>query len=140
MTATSLNRIIALGAISGVRSMAGPATLAAAHDSLFKRALTIMAAGEMALDKTGFVGARTAPLPLTARAVVGGLVGGMSAQDEGDDVLVGGLVGAAAAVGAAHLAYHVRTRLALPSGLGGLFEDALVIGIAACCLPHRDDA
>jgi uncharacterized membrane protein len=138
MTPATLKRILAIGTITGMRSMAGAATLAAQHGGLLKRATALMAAGEMAADKTAVIGNRTDALPLTGRAVMGALVGGLVAREHGDAVLLGGLVGAATAVLATHLAYQLRTRLPLGTTAGGLLEDAIVIG-AGTLYARRDD-
>ena len=131
MNATALNETIALGAMTGMRSMAGAATLSLAQDSMLKRVVAMMAAGEMVADKTSLVGDRTDAVPLAGRAIMGALVGGVAAHDRRGNVLLGGLVAASAAVIAAHLAYRVRKRLAPSSPLGGVVEDAIVIGIGA---------
>jgi hypothetical protein len=128
MTAPTLTRILAIGTITGMRSMAGAATLAARHGGLLKSATALMAAGEMAADKTLIVGNRTDAVPLIGRAVMGGLLGGLVARERHDGMLLGGLVGAATAVLATHLAYQLRTRLPLSTGTGGLLEDAIVVG------------
>ncbi len=131
MNTASVNETIALGAITGMRSMAGPAALSLRHDGVLKHVVTALAAVEILADKTSLVGDRIEPIPLAGRAFMGALVGGVIAREAHDDVLVGGLIGAAAAVVAAHLAYHARKRFPLSSVLGGVLEDCLVIGIAA---------
>ena len=130
MTAATLKRILALSAITGLRSMAGAATLAAQHGGMLKPATAMLAAGEMIADKTPFVGNRTDALPQTGRAAMGALVGGFIAVEDGQSVWLGMLVGAGVAVVATHVAYQLRMRLPLPTTVGGLVEDALVIGVA----------
>lgn len=127
MTGTTLRRILALGAVTGARSMAGLATLAAQHGGVLKPVMGVMAAGEMVADKTSLVGSRTDALPQVGRAVMGALVGGFIAREAREDVWFGALVGAAAAVAATHLAFQLRTRLPLSTTAGGLLEDALVV-------------
>ena len=131
MNASSLNETIAIGAITGMRSMAGPAALALRHDGVLPRVVALMAAGEMLLDKTSLVGDRVAPIPLAGRALMGAIAGGIIARESRGDVLLGGLVGAAAAVITAHLAYHARKRLPMSSEIAGVLEDAIVIAIGA---------
>ena len=128
MTAATLTRILAIGTITVMRSMAGAATLAAQHGGLLKHATALMAAGEMAADKTSAVGNRTDALPLTGRAVMGALLGGLVAREHHDGILLGGLLGAATAVLATHLAYQLRTRVPLSTAAGGVLEDAIVVG------------
>ena len=131
MTARTLKRILALGAITGMRSMGGAATLAAQHGGMLKPATAMLAAGEMMADKTPLVGNRTDAMPQAGRAAMGALVGGLIASEDGQSVWLGVLVGAGVAVVATHVAYHLRTRLPLSTTVSGLVEDALVIGAAS---------
>lgn len=131
MTATALTETIALGAITGMRSMAGPTALAVGRPGLLSRVLPIMAVGEMIADKTLLVGDRTDLLPLAGRALMGALVGGVLARDTQGNVLVGAISGAGVAVAAAHVACHVRKRWSSSNALGGVIEDLLVIGIGS---------
>jgi uncharacterized membrane protein len=137
MTAGTLKRILALGALTGVRSMAGAATLAAQHGGVLKPATALLAAGEMIADKTTFVGNRTDALPRAGRAAMGALLGGFIAAEEDQSVWLGVLVGAGVAVVTTHLAYHVRARLPLSTTASGLVEDALVLGAATLYAPRR---
>ena len=137
MTARTLKRILALGALTGVRSMAGAATLAAQRGGVLKPATALLAAGEMIADKTTFVGNRTDALPLAGRAAMGALLGGVIAAEEDQSVWLGVLVGAGIAVVTTHVAYHVRTRLPLTTTVSGLVEDALVLGAAMLYTPRR---
>lgn len=129
MTPATLTRILAIGSMTGMRSMAGAATLAR-HARVLRGATALLAAGEMAADKTSAVGNRTDVLPLTGRALMGALLGGVIANEHRDNVLLGGLLGAATAVLAAHLACELRVRLPLSTLAGGLVEDAIVVGAA----------
>jgi len=88
MNATALNQTIALGAITGIRSMAGPAAMALRHDGVLPGMVAMMAAGEMMLDKTAVIGDRIDPLPLAGRAIMGAIVGGIIAR-----VIFGGAYG-----------------------------------------------
>lgn len=128
MTSGTLQRTIALAAVTGMRSMAGAATLAARQGGLLMPATALLAAGEMIADKTSFVGNRTDAVPQAGRAVMGAVVGGLVARQDGASIWVGALVGAVAAVAATHLAFQLRQRLPLSTKAGGLLEDALVIG------------
>ena len=131
MNGTVLGEAVALGALTGMRSMAGPATLAWQHDGLLSRAFAVMAAGEMVVDKTSVVGDRIDPIPLAGRALMGAIVGGTIARQGRENILLGGVIGGAAAVIAAHLAYRLRTRLPIANPLAGLLEDAVVMGLSA---------
>lgn len=131
MTSRTLFRAIGFGALTGVRSMAGPAALAFESDGPVKNVVGLLAAGEMIADKTPFVGDRIDAAPLAARAVMGGIVGGVVAYEADDNVLIGGLIGASAAIAAAHLAYRLRKRLPVSNPVGGAIEDAFVLGLGA---------
>ena len=131
MNSTAVCKIAGLGVLTGMRSMAGPATLALQHGGIVKHVMGIMAAGEMAADKTDLIGDRIDPIPLAGRAAMGAIVGGIIAHQERSQVWLGGVIGASAAVIAAHLAYQARTRLPLSTAVGGVVEDAVVVGLGA---------
>lgn len=130
MNGVSVRRILALGAITGMRSMAGAATLAL-EDGAVMRAPVAIAAAEMLLDKTGLIGDRIDPIPLAGRAMMGSLVGGVAARSAQTSVVLGGLLGGAAAIVATYVAYDARSRVPLPNVLAGILEDTIVIGLAA---------
>lgn len=131
MTATSLTATIALGLITGMRSMAGPAALAVGRPGLLSRVLPMLAVGEMIADKTLLVGDRTDPLPLAGRALMAALVGGVLARETHGNVVGGAITGAVVAVAAAHVACHVRKQWSSSNALGGVIEDVVVIGIGS---------
>ena len=131
MNAAALRETIAVGAITGMRSMAGPALLARRHGGVLSGVLPLMAAGEMVLDKTSVVGDRTDAVPLAGRALMGAVVGGYIARQNGGHVVAGAAIGAATAIVAAHLAMRIRQRLPLSTAAGGALEDAIVMGIGA---------
>lgn len=134
MNTKTLGDTVALGAITGMRSMSGPAVLAmrARKQNALTRAIPALAAGEMIADKLPFMGDRIDPLPLAGRAMMGALVGGFLAHEDDGNILLGGLIGAATAVIVAHLAY--RARMMASDRLGasaGFIEDGLVVGIGS---------
>lgn len=131
MNSASFRRTLTLGAMTGVRSMSGPATLALEHDGILRSVLPMMAAAEMIADKTSVVGDRIDAAPLAGRAIMGAIVGGLVARDHRQNMATGSLVGAATAVIAASLAFYIRQRLPLPGALAGIFEDAVVLGLAS---------
>ena len=53
------------------------------------------------------------------------------ARDKQHSVVLHGLLGAATAVIAAHLAYRARKALPFSSLVGGLLEDSVVVALAA---------
>ena len=148
-------RATGLGAVAGMRSMTAPAALSLHFTRAIGRprssqppaawlaspraatALSLLALGELVGDKLPFVPDRVDPLPLAGRAVAGALVGAAVVGANGGDTrrtVVGGLLGAAAAVAAAHLFYRLRRgaaeRLGVPDPLLAFAEDALAIGAA----------
>ena len=137
MTRAALTDIIALGALTGMRSLAGPATLAFRQGGPLRNIAGVLAAGEMALDKAPFIGDRIAAAPLLGRAVMGALAGGLVAKKAGPHVFAGAALGAAAAVAMAHIAFRARQRLGKAPVLGGLLEDALVVGAGAMLTRRR---
>ena len=137
MTRAALTDILALGALTGMRSMAGPATLAFRHGGRLRSIAALLAAGEMVLDKAPFIGDRIAAAPLLGRALMGALAGGVVAKKMGPNVVAGAALGAAAAVAMAHVAFHARQGLGVAPLVGGLLEDALVIGAGAMLTRQR---
>ncbi len=131
MNTAFLKKTLALGALTGMRSMAGPAALAFRDESILKPVVGALAAAELIADKTPIVGNRIDAAPLAGRALMGAIVGGIVAYEEDGNVAFGAVMGAAAAIVAAHLAFAARRRLAGSSGAGGFVEDALVVGLGA---------
>lgn len=136
MTASSIGRILAIGTITGIRSMSGAAAVAAQHGGLVKHAVALLAVGEMAADKTAFVGNRTDPLPLGGRAVMGTLLGAWIARERRESIGLGALLGGATAVASTHLAYRLRTRSPNATMFTGLIEDAIVLGAVSLYARH----
>lgn len=137
MNSALLRDTVALGAITGIRSMAGPATLTFGHGVVPTRVAALLAVAEMVIDKTPWIGARTEAVPLAGRAVLGAVVGAVVAHERGGDRLFGAAIGAAASVAAAYLATMTRRRLASANVAGGLLEDALVVGVGAAYAASR---
>jgi uncharacterized membrane protein len=131
MNNASIRKILVLGAITGMRSMAGAAALAVQHGGMSFRVLPALAAAEMIADKTQFIGDRIDAAPLAARAVMGAIVGCIIAMEDNRNQLAGAALGATAAVIAAHLAYHARRRLPVSTAVGGMIEDAVVVGLGS---------
>ena len=131
MTATSLAHTLALGAITGMRSMSGPAALAVGQHNALRQIVPMLALGEMIADKTSAIGDRIDPIPLAGRACMGALVGLAIARQTHAHPVVGGCLGAVTATVAAYLAYGARKRLPVPNLVAGLLEDAVVVGVAA---------
>jgi uncharacterized membrane protein len=94
-------------------------------------ALTALAAGEMVADKLPFVPPRTELPSLVGRAASGALCGAVVAARHRSSKPLAAVVGAVAAVGAAHLAYRLRKgageATGIPDPVLALAEDALVL-------------
>ena len=145
-------RAIGLGAISGLRSMSGPASVArAARDGRIDldgtrlsslasprvaTVLTILQAGEVVGDKLPFAPGRTTLPPLLGRAGAGALVGAAVSDDGGDPV--GALLAAASAVAAAFAGERLRAAVVAKTGapdiLAAVGEDIVVFSVAAALL------
>jgi uncharacterized membrane protein len=153
MSEMPLAPALALGAVSGMRSMMAPAVISwsakrsgldleSGPFSAFKgpgiaKTAAALVMGEMIADKTPFVPDRTDPAALIGRAVAGGAAGAAVFQARHKSVVVGALVGAAAAVGAAYATYHLRKKTAayfhISDRAVALIEDgiALTAGLIA---------
>lgn len=131
MKSTSLCETLALATATGMRSMSGPAALSVRRGGAAARMVPLMAAGEMIVDKTSFVGDRIDLVPLAGRAVMGGVVGAVVARRHGEPSVPGAVLGALVAMGAACLAYHARRSAPGSPLLAGAAEDAIVIGLCA---------
>lgn len=116
----------ALPLASGAPSWLGHPAVAAASK--------VLAAGELWGDKLNAAPDRIALPGLIARVVSGGLAGAALAPRR--QAAIGGLVGAAAAVGAAYLTFAARTRAMRRFGQKstGLVEDALTLGASQLAL------
>ena len=131
MTSTAFRKTLALGALTGMRTMAGAAALAAERGGPIAGFVGLLAGGEMIADKTSFVGNRTDAVPLVGRAVLGAVVGGVVAHEEDANVVLGALLGASTAVVVAHLAFHARKRLPLSNVAAGMAEDVVVVALGS---------
>lgn len=127
MTQATLGRIVGLGTVTGMRSLAGLTALAWARSSAARPVMTLLAAGELFADKTSVVGDRTDAVPLGGRALMGAVVGAVVANERDENPIVGGMIGATTAIVATHLAFQLRRRLPFSSVANGLVEDAVVL-------------
>jgi uncharacterized membrane protein len=159
-------RAAGLGAVTGLRSMVGPALLSAAVQSdgplrgyaagreggvaasvLGSKAVLILlglaAAGELVGDKLPFVPGRIQPPVFAERLVAGALVGAAIGDLGGRSPLATAAVGSAASGAAAAVGYLVRTGLpkltGIPQQAFGVVEDgvALWLGWRALGLRRR---
>ncbi len=136
----------AIGAVSGLRSMTGPAIIATAarakHLDLRRtpfpwlassNAATIvpaLAIGEMIADKLPFMPDRIKPGSLAGRAAAGALCGYAVFSSRGrGEALTAAVVGAAAAISASWAGYEYRRKVRLPKIASALLEDGIAAGL-----------
>lgn len=147
-TSTMAGRALGLGAVSGLRAIAGPALLSRAaargefdglagtwFEFLMRKrvatVLTLMALGEMAVDKSGLVPDRIAWGPLAGRSASGAFVGAALFSASGDPWAAGAALGSVAAVAGSYAGYNFRVlphrRFGIPDLILGLIEDAIAV-------------
>jgi uncharacterized membrane protein len=139
-----------VGVVAGLRSMTPPAAVAwAAHagrltlrgsalaflqSTVAVAAFTLLAIGELIVDKLPSTPARTKPAGLIARFVLGGMCGAAIAVSGSAHPLLGAVLGAAGGLVGAFAGYEARTRLVralkVPAVAIALAEDAVAIAAA----------
>ena len=139
-----------IGFVAGLRSMTAPAVVAwGAYLGRVKLAgtalafmsspwavgfFTLGAVGEFVADQLPKTPSRTAPGPLIARLVMGGLTGGCLALAGGASAMVGAIIGAIGAIVGAYGGYYARTGLVrslkTPDFVIASLEDLVAIGLA----------
>jgi uncharacterized membrane protein len=146
-TRLSASRALGLGAISGLRSLSGPAFISRAasrghldldgtvfaffgSQRIFK-ALVLMELGELVGDKLPATPSRTSLPPLLGRAASGALVGAAVFVSEGRRATTGAALGSTAAVVAAFAGEWIRAlaveKTGFPDPVVALAEDAAVL-------------
>jgi uncharacterized membrane protein len=143
----SASSAIGLGAISGLRSLSGPAfvSLAASRGKLdlggtplaflgssrLAKVLVVMELGELVGDKLPMTPSRTSPPPLIGRAVTGAVVGAAVFVSEGRRAATGAALGSSAAIVAAFLGERLRAlaveKTGFPDPVVALAGDATVL-------------
>jgi uncharacterized membrane protein len=136
-----------IGAVSGLRALTAPAAVAWAANrhwlglqtSLLSwmgstsavAIFTVLALGELVIDKLPSTPNRTAVPGLIARGVFGGLSGAAVAAAGGQSIGVGAALGASGGIAGAFTGYNVRRRLVhalkIPDLAVALLEDAVAI-------------
>jgi len=144
---SALILVFLLGCVAGLRSLTAPALVCwAAHFGWLHLAgtklafmdhpatiliFTVLAVVELIVDKLPNTPARTAPIGLTARIVLGGLSGAAVAAGSGIVPYLGGAAGSIGAVAGAFAGYNVRRTLVsrkhLPDFPVALTEDVIAI-------------
>jgi uncharacterized membrane protein len=148
----SLNYVFVLalgiGIVAGLRSLTAPAVVAwGAHLSWLNlhgsplafigsttavAILSVLAIGELVADKLPMIPKRTAPAPLMARVVIGGLCGACLCAAVGKSLLTGTLLGGIGGIVGAFLGYGIRRRLDLhiKDLMVAACEDLVAVGLA----------
>ena len=148
----SLNYVFVLalgiGIVAGLRSLTAPALVAWGahlswlnlHDSplAFMGSTTavaifsLLAIGELVADKLPMIPKRTAPAPLMARIITGGLCGACLCTAVGKSLLAGTLLGGMGGIVGAFLGYGIRRRLDLhvKDIVVAVCEDLIAVGLA----------
>src|SRR5262245_18322468 len=141
---------LGIGLVAGLRSLTAPAVVAwAAHfghldlqgsplrfmgSAVAVAVVTLGALAELVADQLPKTPARTTPVPLTARILLGGLSGACLGAAMARPLVAGGLLGAVGGVLGAFGGYQVRTRLVRALGVKDVFvavpEDLVAIGLA----------
>jgi uncharacterized membrane protein len=137
-----------IGVVVGLRAATGPAVVAwatnrrwlALDNSLLAlmgstaavAVFTLLAIGELVVDKRPSTPSRTRAPGLIARSVLGGLSGACVAVAGAQSIALGAAFGAAGGIAGAFAGYAVRTRLVralgVPDFVIALLEDAVAIG------------
>jgi len=153
---SAYRRTLNLGAISGLRSMSGPAfvSLAARNGNLdlegtplaflgssrLSKVIVVMELGELVGDKLPKTPSRSALPPLLGRAASGALVGAAVFVSDGRRATTGAALGSTAAIVAAFAGERLRAlaveKTGLPDPAIALAEDATVLLIGLRSLKH----
>jgi hypothetical protein len=157
----------AFGWLSGMRSMAGPATAGRklVKDPHIADLLAVGAAGEMLVDKHPATPNRNAPAPLAGRVMMGALTGAsivvsgagwrpgahlrsrryrhrLSEGETLEAAAAGAVIGGTIAFISTHVSYHMRRyigeRTSLPNVALGAAEDVVVYATAIALADNLD--
>ena len=145
-----------LGCVDGLRSLTAPAIVCwAAHFGWLHFAgtkfafiahrstltvFTLLAIVELVLDKLPNTPARTAPVGLIARIVLGGASGLALATGAGISVSLAGVIASIGAIAGAFGGYHIRRAVVLkthlPDFVVAIAEDAIAIAGGMLIVSH----
>ena len=141
---------LGIGIVAGLRSLTAPAVVAwGAHLSWLNlqgtplafmgstaavAVFSVVAIGELIADKLPMTPKRTAPAPLMARIITGGLCGACLYAAAGLSLVAGALLGGTGGIIGAFLGYDIRRRLVnslhIKDYAVAVCEDLLAIGLA----------
>jgi uncharacterized membrane protein len=140
--------VFLVGIVTGLRSLTGPAVTSwAAHlgwlssmgtpmhfmsSIITVTIFTLLAVVELVADQLPSTPARTAPVGLSARVVMGGLCGATVGVAGGASIAIGVVIGVLGAIAGAYGGYQVRTRsvkaLGVPDVVIAVMEDIVAVG------------
>jgi uncharacterized membrane protein len=139
---------LGIGIVAGLRSLTAPAVVAwGAHltwlnlhgsplafigSTTAVAIFSLLAIGELIADKLPTIPKRTAPAPLLARVVTGGLCGACLFAATGQPLIGGALLGGVGSIVGAFLGYGIRRRLDLHIRdlVVAVCEDVVAVGLA----------
>jgi len=141
---------LGIGIVAGLRSLTAPAVVAwGAHlswlnlhgsplafmgSTIAVAVFSLLAIGELIADKLPMMQKRTAPAPLIARVVTGGLCGACVCAAVGKSLLAGAVLGGIGGIVGAFVGYSVRRRLVnnfrTKDFMVAICEDAIAIALA----------
>jgi len=141
---------LGIGFAAGLRSLTPPAVVAwAAHLGWLNLSqspfafmgsivsvviFSLLAVGELIADLLPHTGKRTAPVPLLARILMGGLCGACLSAASNQSLIIGAILGAIGGVIGAFVGYEVRRKLVIALNTKDTFiallEDLVTIGLA----------
>lgn len=147
---------VGIGVVAGLRSLTAPAVVSwAAHlgwlnlhgspiafmgSMLAVAIFSLLAIGELVADMLPKTPKRTAPVPLLARILMGGLCGACLCASANQSILIGAPLGGIGGVIGAFGGYEIRRRLVSNLNIKdifiAIFEDLIAIGLA-CFLVSR---
>jgi uncharacterized membrane protein len=136
-----------IGVIGGLRTMTAPAVVAWAAklrwlhlnssplafmgSTAAVAVFTVLALGELVIDKLPSTPNRTRLVGLVGRGLLGGLSGASVAASGAQSIALGAVLGVAGAITGAFAGYHIRMRLVralkVPDFVIALAEDAVAI-------------
>jgi uncharacterized membrane protein len=140
--------VFLIGVVTGLRSLTGPAvtswaarlgwlSLIGTPMHFMSSIITVvifavLAVVELVADQLPSTPARTAPVGLSARVVMGGLCGATVALAGGESIALGIVLGVAGGIAGAYGGYQARTRLVkalgVPDFVIAVVEDIVAIG------------
>lgn len=141
---------VGIGFAAGLRSLTPPAVVAwAAHlgwlnlnnsplafmgSTIALVIFSLLAVAELIADLLPQTGKRTAPAPLVARILMGGLCGACLCAASNQTLIIGAILGAIGGVIGAFTGYEIRRKLVAAFNIQDIFiallEDLVAIGLA----------